>query len=293
LEGQPTARRETPIVVESAQEEARGIPLDHVTAFGGAVLLLGVVAKVLSVSRMDLTVAQVLATESSPSAIIFGALLLFFPIIPPLGMAAAILYLFHHLLRFSGLGFDTHRIVHVMAGGAAFGAFAMLGAYLVPRDFFLGALGTIAAASVVSVVAIVIMEVRGARAARRRHDRADRFPEPLPAKWRRLPPMLLALFSAAAVFQSGFTVLNDVVWLPPRHFEIDSDEAFVGYEISRTDDSVVLLREADRKIVAVSPRRLKASDPCRLVGLINTAEPLLSLASSPFDPTQACTEPPS
>jgi hypothetical protein len=57
----------------------RGALLQHVVAFGGALLVVAVVTKALRVAHMDLTTAQVLLVNGNVASVVSGVLLLFFP----------------------------------------------------------------------------------------------------------------------------------------------------------------------------------------------------------------------
>ena len=262
--------------------------LGRLAAFGGGLLFVGVVAKVLSVSRMDLTVAQVLTTQSSPSAVVLGSLLLFFPVIPVVGMNVTLLMLGRSWIEASAEKLEFRSAEHIIYPAAAFGLFTALGAYLTPRDFFLQFLLLTLSAPLFS--AAVVLIGLGARALSRR--RARTFS---PAKGgihvntRRVVLALVAIYSIGTTFVALPIVVNDISWLPPRQVEFENGSGFVGYEVARTTEFVTLLREDNRKIVNVSSSTISSAEPCRLESLLNTAAPLVSLSSRQFLMTSACT----
>jgi hypothetical protein len=266
-------------------EPVAGKLLPRLALFGGAFLLLGVAAKVLSVSRMDLTVAQVLATQSSPSGIVFGALLLFFPAIALAGMSLTVLLLFREWLRASRGTFKLHRTERLLYASVAFGIFLTIGACLTPRIYFLGALSICLGAPIAgALIAAAIRAFRSGVSDEGRPSPRRRWQSGL----RSFGLAFAAVYMIAASFLSLSIVLNDVVWLPPRQIALENGRGFVGYEVSRNETSVTLLRDADRKVEDVPLDTLRSAIPCRLPHLVNTAAPLLPLSSRGFTMTPAC-----
>jgi hypothetical protein len=273
---------------DTAGEPAADRLLSRVAAFGGVALLIGVVAKVLSVSRMDLTVAQVLATQSSPSGIVFGVLLLFYPVIPIVGISACLLLLQTAWLRGARVTFKRQSWGGVLYPAVACGAFLALGAYLTPRSYFLGGIAlALGSLLIVLLIALGVMAVRAFRRGRTGAALPTSRPKRQPQA-RKATVAFTALYLSVSAFIALPVVLNDVAWLPPRQIELTSGTEFVGYEISRTDDTVTLLRDSDRKIVDVSLAAITSAKPCRLVNLVNTGAPLLPFSSQRFPVTPAC-----
>jgi hypothetical protein len=263
--------------------------LGRLAILGGGFLFVGVVAKVLAVSRMDLTVAQVIATQSSPSAIVFGALLLFFPLIPVAGMNIALFALVKELLFALRSGHERRSAQHVLYPAVAFGIFFTLGAYLTPSDLFLQFLFPTLLAPLVGILFAIALVA--ARAVRRRRKETKKLAS---LRWdgRLVRGILLAfvvIYAVAITFVALPVLLNEVAWLPPRQVELTDTKGFVGYEISRTDHLVTFLRESDRKIVDVSLEAIESTQPCRLIDLVNTAAPLMPLSVHRFQATPACT----
>jgi hypothetical protein len=220
------------------------------------------VAKIITVSRMDLTVAQVLATQSNPSTVVFGALLLFFPLIPIAGMNVSLLLLSREWARSTRGTFKANRGVRVLFAAAAFGAFLSLGAYATPRAVFLGSLVITLGAP---LFAAIVAAVRAAWKHRRKYARSlSRLPREQQAWRHKIGLAFAVIYVVGTVLQSLPIVVSDVAWLPPRQIRLVESPGFVGYEISRTDEAVSLLREVDRKVVEVRASEIVSADPCRL-----------------------------
>lgn len=256
--------------------------LARMAAFSGAFLLIGVVSKVLMVSRMDLTVAQILATQSNPSVIIFGSLLLFFPLVPIVGMNVTLLLLMRQWqLAVRGM-FNIEQALPVMYAAGAFAIFLVLGAYAMPRVvFLLGLIVTLGAP----------LGLLTAYALRRLGSRASGRKLSISRIWRanmqKAGLGLAVLYLIGTVFVALPTVINEVVWLPPRQIELTDGRSFVGYEVSRTSEVVALLRDVDRKVVEVSSSAIASANPCRIANLVNTAAPLMPFQRS-FFATPSC-----
>jgi len=263
--------------------------LGRLAILGGALLLVGVVAKVLAVSKMDLTVAQVVATQSSPSAIVFGSLLLFFPTIPVIGMNLALLAVIKEILLAMRSAREKRKTEKILYPAVAFGVFLTLGAYLTPRDYFLSLLFlTLLMPLSGAIIAAIFFAVQTFKR-RQNLEKRPAMSRPPGRTGRGLALALFAIYAAGITFVALPVFVNEIAWLPPRQVELTEASGFVGYEISRTDVLVTFLRESDRKIVEVELDLIESAEPCRLAKLINTAAPFMPPATQHFQATDACT----
>lgn len=242
-------------------------------ALGGVLLPAVVAIKVLQVSHMDLTTAQVLVTSTPTATILVGMLLLFFPAVPPL-----VLFVTWRLLK-GRRSLPAHDPRRGSTGHLSVLAVAAVALVLMVTTVPLSFLLLVAAGGVglagERLLGVAVTWVGGKMPARRRSRpkairsrRSSRFTMP---HW--VAEIFLVALLVAATAPLVIQIFNDAVWLAPLQVVARSGEQFVGYEVSSTDTRVTILREDDRRIVFLPPDGAHVQ-PCRLTWLMNSERSL-------------------
>ncbi len=252
----------------------------NILAFSGMAIVIAVSVKVIRVSHQDLTTALTIATQSSPSTILLGSVLLFFPALAPALLALALVAT-RRSMRSARESKETSKVPLLFLGYLLVAFMILVCIITVPAILLLIAAALIAANALMRMLEKVIWKHMSARIRRKRVNK--RYGQVI------REALIIGLL-VGGVAPVVFIAANDVVWLPSLEIEAQGHgSAFVGYEISTTSSRIIILRESDRQIMLLDPADLMSERPCKLSNLVNNQRSLYSVVvRSPAPHTPEC-----
>jgi hypothetical protein len=253
---------------------------EHLLAFSGLAILGAVGVKIIRVSHQDLATALTVATQSSPSTILLGSVLLFFPALAPMALMLGFVVT-RRLMKTVRQNREAHRAPLVLVGYLFVAMMIVVCAIAVPATYVVAVLLFGACNRLLHVIQSVLRKRLPVRA---------RTKPAHPHRAALLGEVVLVGLLVVGLAPIVYAAANDVVWLPSLELKVRGQRsAFVGYEISATSSRVTILRDSDRQVVFIDPKDITSERPCELRNLVNNQRSLWSvLVRAPAPGTPKC-----